>query len=73
MSNRTPPLVDYLDATLRCTRCRYESRCLVPPDSTRVGDVLDTGECDECAFDHPAAGRTAVVVALAPRTERKRS
>lgn len=35
------------DATLRCTRCGTETLCWVRADA-KVGDLLDTGECDGC-------------------------
>jgi len=51
------------DATLRCSRCGVLSYCYVQAD-TKVGDVLNTGECDRCSFDSDT-GRTAVVIEVA--------
>lgn len=50
-----------LDAKLQCTTCGYVSECYVTLD-TKIGDVLDTGECDRCAYDQPEAGRKARVI-----------
>lgn len=49
-------------AVLQCTTCGHQSECYVT--NATVGDVFSTGECDQCAYDQPNAGRKAKVVSV---------